>query len=78
MKTAVSLPDNLFEQAEHLARRLKKSRSEIYREALAEYVARHDPESVTQALDQVAGELDTRPDEFSSVAARRILARTEW
>jgi metal-responsive CopG/Arc/MetJ family transcriptional regulator len=78
MTTAVSLPDDVFEQAELLARRLKKSRSELYREALAEYVARHDPEAITEALDAVAGALDARPDAFSSAAARRVLERSEW
>ncbi len=78
MKTAISLPDEVFEQAERLARRMKKSRSEIYREALAEYVARHEPDAVTAALDRVAERLDTRPDAFSSAAARRILEPTEW
>ena len=78
MKTAVSLPDDVFEEAERLARRLKKSRSELYREALAEYVARHAPEVVTESLDRVAGELDTRPDAFASAAARRTLERSEW
>ncbi len=78
MKTAISLPDEVFEQAERLARRMKKSRSEIYREALAEYVARHQPDAVTEALDRVAKGIDTRPDAFSSAAARRILESTEW
>jgi len=78
MKTAISLPDEVFEQAERLARRMKKSRSEIYREALAEYVARHEPDAVTAALDRFAERIDGRPDPFSSAAARRILERTEW
>jgi len=78
MKTAISLPDEIFEQAERLAQRMKKSRSELYREALAEYVARHEPDAVTAALDRVAERIDTRPDAFSSAAARRILERTEW
>lgn len=78
MKTAISLPDDLFEQAEQLARRLKKSRSELYREALAEYVARHDPDAVTAAMDAVADAVDTRPDDFSRAAARQVLDRSEW
>ncbi len=78
MKTAISLPDEVFEQAERLAERMKKSRSELYREALAEYVARHEPDAVTAALDRVAERIVTRPDAFSSAAARRILERTEW
>ncbi|MBK8295132.1 MAG: ribbon-helix-helix protein, CopG family [Solirubrobacterales bacterium] len=43
MKTAVSIPDELFAQADQLADRMGKSRSEVYREALADYVARREP-----------------------------------
>lgn len=78
MKTAISLPDSIFQDAERLARRLKKSRSELYKEAVAEYVARHEPEAVTEALNQLAKKLDTRPDVFTSAAARRVLERSEW
>ena len=48
MKTAVSIPDDLFRRADELASRLGKSRSEIYREALADYVARREPGAVTE------------------------------
>jgi predicted transcriptional regulator len=78
MKTAISLPDAIFRDADRLARRLKKSRSELYREAVAEYVARHEPEAVTEALNHLAKKLDTRPDEFTSAAGRRVLERSEW
>ena len=78
MKTAVSLPDRMFEEAERLARRLRKSRSQLYREAVAEYVARHDPDAITEAMDRVCGIVDTRPDAFAAETARRILERSEW
>ena len=78
MKTAISLPDDVFQEAERLARRLKKSRSELYREAVAEYVARHDPEAITEAMNRLAGEVCTGVDEFTSAAARRVLEHTEW
>ncbi|MBI5482088.1 MAG: ribbon-helix-helix protein, CopG family [Deltaproteobacteria bacterium] len=78
MKTAISLPDNVFEEADSLARRLKKSRSQVYREALREYLARHDPDAVTDAMNRVCAEVDTRPDPAVSAAARRILERSEW
>lgn len=78
MKTAISLPDDVFRDAERLAKRLKKSRSELYREALAEYVARHEPEAVTRALNQLVKTLDSRPDRFTAAAARRTLERSEW
>ena len=78
MKTAISLPDAVFRDAERLAKRLKKSRSNLYAEAVAEYVARHEPEAVTEALNQLARKFDTSPDEFASAAARRVLERSEW
>jgi len=78
MKTAISIPDRVFREADRLARRLKKSRSQLYQEAVAEYVARHEPEAVTEALNEFADGVDTRPDEFASAAANRLLRRSEW
>jgi predicted transcriptional regulator len=78
MKTAVSIPDSLFARADALAERLGKSRSEIYREALAEYVARRDPQAVTTALDEVVGELGGEIDPFVAEAGHRTLETTEW
>ena len=78
MKTAVSIPDDVFEGAERLARRSKKSRSRLFSDALREYVARHAPEDVTNAMDRACAELQTPTDEFVSAAARRILEKSEW
>jgi predicted transcriptional regulator len=78
MKMAISLPDALFRDAEWLARRLGKSRSNLYTEAVAEYVARHKPEAVTEALNEVAKKLDGKPDDLGSTAAQRVLERSEW
>ena len=47
MKTAVSVPDDLFAQVDRLARHSRRSRSEVYSAALREYVARHAPDEVT-------------------------------
>jgi metal-responsive CopG/Arc/MetJ family transcriptional regulator len=78
MKTAVSIPDSVFGDAERLARRMKKSRSQLYGEALAEYVARHAADEVTEAMDRVCRALGNKPDEFVSAAARRVLEQSEW
>ena len=78
MKTAISLPDAVFRDAERLAKRLRKSRSELYKEAVAEYVARHEPEAITEALNRLAKDLDTRSDEFTATAAARVMERSEW
>jgi len=78
MKTAISIPDEVFERAEHLARRTRKSRSQLYSDAVNEYVSRHAPEEVTEAMDRVIQQIGTKPDKFVSAAARRRLAHTEW
>ena len=78
MKTAVSIPDEVYVETERLARDLNKSRSEVYSLALAEYIARHAPDRVTEALDRVCGEVGEESDEFVAVAARRILERSSW
>jgi metal-responsive CopG/Arc/MetJ family transcriptional regulator len=78
MKTAVSIPDEVFEQAEALAHRAKRSRSELYARALSEYVARHAPDRVTEAMNRVLEEVDEPRDKFMFRAARRTLERIEW
>jgi len=78
MKTAVSVPEVVFRRAERLARRLKKSRSQLYSEALADYVARHDPAAITAALDDLYTSENSRPDRLVDEAARRVLRSTEW
>jgi predicted transcriptional regulator len=77
MKTAISIPDDVFEDAERLARRLGHSRSQLYSRALREFVARHEPDHVTAVLDEMCtGELAA--DVFVARAGRRAIERTEW
>jgi metal-responsive CopG/Arc/MetJ family transcriptional regulator len=78
MKTAVSLPDPLYEEADRLAQRLGKSRSRLYADALTEYVARHDTDAVTDAMNVVCDELDSRLDPDLSASTARMLSQTEW
>ena len=80
MKTAVSIPDEIFRRAERLARRTKRSRSRVFSDALEEYLARHSPDEITEAMNKVCDDLgdDAAPDPFVSGAARRILENTEW
>ena len=78
MKTAISVPDDIFDSAERLAQRMKKSRNQIYSEAMAEYVARHEPDTITDQINAVCDEVDTQPDSFVSEAARRVLAAADW
>ncbi|HXJ06494.1 MAG TPA: hypothetical protein VNH65_15425 [Candidatus Acidoferrum sp.] len=79
MKTAVPIPDELFRNAERLARRTKRSRSRLFSDALKEYLIRHSPDEITEAVNRVCEELgDAAQDPFVSAAAWRILENTEW
>jgi metal-responsive CopG/Arc/MetJ family transcriptional regulator len=53
MKTAISLPDSLFERAEQTAQRLNLNRSQLYARALQEYLDRNDPEFITASFNSV-------------------------
>ena len=80
MKTAVSVPDDIFQKAERLARSGGRSRSEVYSAALREYIARHAPDEVTEALNRAIRALgeDAAADPFVTGAARRILEASDW
>ena len=79
MKTAVSLPDPVFEAAEQLAKRLRMSRSELYATAIARFVGEHRGRGVTELLNRIYGEHpdDARVDPVLSELQYRVLARRE-
>lgn len=80
MKTAISLPDELFEAADALARELGVSRSELYATAVADYVARHTRDDLTRRIDAAyaaAGEPGLDPG-FAALQARAIGRDDGW
>jgi len=78
MKRVISIPDEVYQGAERLARRTKKSRSRLYGDALKEYLARHAPDEVTEAMNRACAEVGESKDPFVFSAAHRILERSEW
>ena len=78
MKTAISIPDDIFKVAERLARRTKKSRSQLFSDAVREYVARHASDDITDAMDRVCAEVDPAGQIHRIATSSRILKRAEW
>ena len=79
MKTAVSLPDDVFQGAERYAKRTRKTRSQLYAEAIGEYLARHAPDEVTEDMNAVVDQVGIgAKDDFVAAAGRRALHDIEW
>jgi metal-responsive CopG/Arc/MetJ family transcriptional regulator len=78
MKIAISVPDELFADAERLARRMKKSRSELYSRAIAEYLGRHSADETTEAMNAALAAVGKDADAFATTASRSLLSRVDW
>ena len=78
MKTSVSLPDELFRQAERTAKKLRISRSKLYVTALSEYLERHRDESVTERLNRVYSKHDSKLDPAWENAMLETLSKERW
>ena len=78
MKTAVSLPDPLFAQAEETAKRLRMSRSKLYATAIAQFVKEHRSRSVTERLNEVYAKEDSKLDPVLNELQLRSLPREKW
>lgn len=78
MKTAISLPDDLFASAEALAARLGVSRSSLFATALAEYVAKHQSRKVTARLDAVYSGEPGAVDRDVRRAQRKAIGTERW
>lgn len=78
MKTAISLPDELFLTADAFAARAQLSRSELYSLALREYLSRHDQDQITAQLDTVCAELDSGVPIEITRATRSVWGRDPW
>lgn len=78
MKTAISLPDELFTAADALASRLGVSRSELYATAVAEFLAKHDETEVTARLDVLYAHEPSGLDPELARAQRRSIGPAHW
>src|ERR1700688_1732894 len=80
MKTAISIPDSLFEEADRLAKTRGWSRSELYANAVTAYVNSERFSGVREKLDALYGnnEEDSAIDPFLADAQARSLPREKW
>lgn len=78
MKTAISIPDEIFESADALANRLGVSRSRLYANAVAEFVAKHRGANLTERLNAVYATESSRVDRDVKRAQGRAARASRW
>jgi hypothetical protein len=80
MKTAISIPDLLFEAAEKVASRMGISRSELYRRALENYLSDRSNQVIRERLDEVYGSDadDGRLDPAIEFVQGEVLPEDDW
>jgi metal-responsive CopG/Arc/MetJ family transcriptional regulator len=78
MKTAISIPDRVFEEAESLARRLGLSRSELYTKALKDYLQKYNRDRIFNKLNQVYSEESSEPDSVLAKMQFMSLPHEDW
>ena len=78
MKTAVSMPDDLFQRAEATARRLRVSRSELYAKAIAEFLKQQDENTITERLNELYSRYPAKLDSGLHRAQLKSLKKDAW
>ncbi|MBN3925838.1 ChpI protein [Nostoc sp. NMS4] len=78
MKTAISIPDPLFEAAEEFAKRMGLSRSQLYAVALQEYLRSHKPDEITKQLDAVYADEDSNLDPLFVKLQAHTISEENW
>jgi len=64
MKTAISVPDDIFKKVEMLAKESGRSRSEVFVEAVKEYIHRAESKRMVEAINKVCDEVEESPEDI--------------
>lgn len=78
MKTAISIPDNLFSAADRYAKNHGYSRSRLFTEAVAQYLEQHPSDQVTQKLNEVYSSESAELDQALATMQSNSIAKEEW
>lgn len=78
MKTAISIPDNVYQSAEKLAQRLGKSRSQLYTQALNNYLEQNNEKGVRELLDKVYATEDSQLSSPIKRLQSKVVAKEQW
>lgn len=78
MKTAISIPDNIFQAAEQYAKSHGVSRSKLYSEAVAQFLEKHSKDQITQRLNELYSDQSSEMNETITTLQLNSLEKEEW
>ena len=78
MKTAISIPDDVFQSAENFAHQKNMSRSALYTAAVKEYLSLHRDDDLTEKLNEVYAEQDSSLDPVLEILQGLSLNKEKW
>ena len=78
MKTAISVPDSIYQAAEQLAKRLNISRSELYSKAISSYLNAEEKSIVTETLNEIYAKEASNLPEFIQNMQLKSLGNEPW
>lgn len=78
MKTAISVPNDIFELSEKLAKKLKVSRSKIFALGVKKLAEEYDEDDLIVRVNAVCEKVDTSLDPFWKTAQSKIVERDKW
>lgn len=78
MKTAISIPDDIFEKAEHLSKRLKMSRSELYTNAVKGFIEQNKTKDITKLLNKVYEKNESGVDKILNKMQSSSMDKEKW
>lgn len=78
MKTAISLPDDLFMLADEFAKKFGMSRSELFATALREFIKSRQQDDLTERINAACAKLNTALPQDMAKSVRQKLLEVEW
>ena len=82
VKTAISLPEPLFERADAFARQQRISRSQLFARAVEEFLRHHESQALLESLNRVYEDVSPTPEEkevrLLMKQKQREMVKSEW
>ncbi len=78
MKTAISIPNPIFHAAERMAHMLGISRSQLFTQAMSEYISAHKYQNITEQLNALYKENDTTLDRTLATLQAKSIPHEKW